>query len=230
MGWSNFVDDKLTVSQDPIMGAELGETGLLRAVKSKLDLDTESDQPTTILLLTKHFLQELKSKGLRALLILDETETLSTEALKELCSLIDLHDGDKSLIQTLLVGQEHTWNLFRKPGMKDLHQRTIASCYLDPLTVEETKDYIKYRLKKVGWDQYPRIDSDCFPVVPEYSQGVPRRIIFMCSQLFLYGYNNKKYELGGRDAQLVMRELEGIILQENYAGDTLAPPTFSGIQ
>ena len=183
----------------------------MRVITSSLnssELTAVPDRPVLRLQQLEHFLQEQKSKGRRTLLIIDEAQALSTEALRDIRALTNLHDAGQSLIQIFLVGQESLWDFFRKPGMRDLHQRVIASCHLDPLTVEDTEAYIKYRLHKVGWDQNPRIDRDSFPVIHEFSHGVPRLINLMCNRLLTLGYTNKRHKLGGRDAQVVMGELQ----------------------
>ncbi len=198
--------------------SELG--GLVRTVTSSLGLTAESNQSAAVLLQLKHFLLEQKSKGRRVLLIIDEAHTLSTQASSELRALTNLHDGGQSLIQIFLVGQESLWDFFRAPDMRDLHQRVIATCHLDPLALEDIEGYIEYRLQKVGWDQDPRIGRDILPVIQEFSYGIPRLINVMCNRLLLFGYVNELHELGGRDAQHVMRELQGESLKEQATGSS----------
>lgn len=210
-----------------LTNTQWGEGDLLRTVTASFGLQVETEQPAAKVLKLKQFLAENQRQDLRSLLIIDEAQSLSIKALNELRALTNLQDNGHSLLQIFLAGEEQLWDLFRQPGMGDLHQRVIAACHLDPLSVDETEAYIKYRLHKVGWNQDPRINSDIFPVIQEFTGGVPRLINVVCDRLLLSGYVNERRDLGGRDAQLVIDELqrEGSIEEDcNVSSALLAEP------
>jgi general secretion pathway protein A len=92
--------------------------------------------------------------------------------------------------------------------MEQLRQRIIAAYHLEPLTFEETRAYIEYRLGRVGWAGDPELEGGIFPEVHERTGGVPRRINALCDRLLLFGCIEGKHALTAADLRLVAAEMQ----------------------
>lgn len=77
--------------------------------------------------------------------------------------------------------------MLAKPNMEQFRQRIIASYHLEPLGVEETREYIRHRLTVVGWTgDNPAITEDAFSAIHKVTGGVPRKINKLCNRILLY--------------------------------------------
>ena len=95
--------------------------------------------------------------------------------------------GGDSLFQSFLLGQPQFKETLADPALEQFRQRVIASYHLGPMLAEETADYIRHRLRLVGWVGDPEIAEDAFALIHRHSGGVPRRINTLCGRLLLYG-------------------------------------------
>ena len=159
------------------------------------------------------FLNRNSDEGGRAILIVDEAQSLTNETLEELRLLSNIQNYDGLLLQVFLLGQDPLLDMIRAPGMDQLQQRLIAASHLEPLTLKETVAYVEHRLRKVGWQNDPSFSEESMNLIHKFSGGVPRRINLICHRLFIRGGLEEKHELHGEDALHVIVELhkEGLL-------------------
>ena len=110
------------------------------------------------------------------------------------------------------------------PHLTQFRQRVIASCHLSALTAGEARQYIEYRLTKVGWANDPRFSDDAFKEIYDHTGGIPRRINLLCSRLLLLGYLEEKHEIDAAAVANVAEELASELrpLSADRASEVLA--------
>ena len=155
----------------------------------------------------RRFLEQQLQHGNRALLIIDEAQGLSGEALHELYVLSSLDFSGRPLMQVFLLGQEDLRGVIHSAGTEHLRQRLIAACHLEPLDAEQTEAYVRHRLTDSGWRNDPELDPRLFSLIEHFSDGLPRRINTLCNRLLLYGAVNDQHSLGPADLIRVVDEL-----------------------
>lgn len=198
--------DKVNVAM--LVCTQLEADDLLRMVADAYGVRSDTDRKSDILQqLTKVFTDAYKA-GRRALLIIDEAQDLSLSALEELRLLTNLQLNRQPLLQIFLLGQEELRDMVQQPSMEQVHQRLVAACHLQPLKEDETKAFIKHRLKQVGWKNDPAISEAVYPVIHRISHGIPRRINMICSRLFLHGCVEERHQLSINDAKIVLTEIQ----------------------
>ena len=69
-------------------------------------------------------------------------------------------------LQTILLGQPQFRRTLASPDLDQLRQRVLASYHLGPLSDEETRAYIEYRLNAVGWHDNPSLTDGAFTADP----------------------------------------------------------------
>jgi putative secretion ATPase (PEP-CTERM system associated) len=176
------------------------------------------------------FLVELASQGRRALLIVDEAQNLGHGLLEELRLLSNLQAGVRALLQVFLVGQPELRPLIQAKSMEQLRQRVTASCHLGPLDANETQAYIQHRLRRVGWQDKPAIEAQAYPLIHQWTAGIPRRINRLCNRLLLAAFLERRDTIVAAAVEQVARDLRSEIgesdeptpMQESYVS---APPT-----
>lgn len=198
---SNHVAAKIVTTQ-------LGGDDTLRMVGLGFGYYQRGMDKATLLRRTEEFIASNMRAGKRSLLIVDEAQNLSTEALEELRMLSNLTVGRVTPLQSFLLGQPQFRDALASPALEQLRQRVIASYHLGPLSEAETKDYILHRLKTVGWQDDPLFGDDAFAAVFRRSGGIPRRINTLCSRLLLFGYLEERHAFDEGTVVQVADELE----------------------
>jgi type II secretory pathway predicted ATPase ExeA len=187
-------------------GSQISTDDVLRRVANSFGLNNGQDK-STLLSKLKRFIMEQSRIGKRALLIVDNGESLSAATMEEIRLLSISHVNGTPLMQVVLVGLDQLWKSVRSPGMEQLHQRLLAACQLAPLDIKETKQYIIHCLRASSWKENPLLVDDLFPLLYKLSQGIPRRINILCSWLLYFGYINELRILGLSEAQRAINEL-----------------------
>ena len=137
------------------------------------------------------FLIEKYAAGRNILLIIDEAQNLSHEALEEIRMLSNLQTDDDLLIQIMIVGQPNLREIIENPKLEQFAQRISVSYHLAAMDNKETQAYIAHRISKAGGDPclFP---SDVVEKVYEVSGGIPRTINLLCDAMLVYAYADDK--------------------------------------
>jgi general secretion pathway protein A len=156
----------------------------------------------------QEFVQVQVGAGRRALLIIDEAQNLSFEALEELRMLSNIAVGTATGLQSFLLGQPQFREVMGNSALDQLRQRITAAYHLGPLNEADTRGYIEHRLLCAGWKGDPQLSDDCFAPIYRHTGGVPRRINTLCSRLLLCGFLDGSHTISAADAEQVASELE----------------------
>jgi type II secretory pathway predicted ATPase ExeA len=190
-----------------LVSTMLDSDNLLRAVATAFGLAVRGEDKAHLLAGLEAFLTSLVTQNKRALLVVDEAQNLTPQAMEELRMLSNFQLGDRALLQSFLVGQPELRDLMRAPTMQQLRQRIIASYHLGPMDKAETRAYVEHRLQRVGWKGDPSIETEAFARIYDATGGIPRRINQLCNRLLLAGYLAEKHELTLAEVEDVVREM-----------------------
>lgn len=180
---------------------------VLRSTAYEFGVNVEGMDTATVLQRLKQLFTQAQNAGKPPLLVVDEAQNLTLNALEELRMLTNLQANGTPLLQIFLVGQEELREKLQDSALEQLRQRVTAAAHLHPLSQEQVGSYIIHRLKVVGWKGRPKLKASLLPVLDIACEGVPRRINQFCSRLLLHGAVEQKLELGADDARLVFSEL-----------------------
>ena len=199
--------ERLTVGQ--VVTSKLDDEEIVHVVAQCFGLEIEGHDKATALGAIEGFLHEEARAGRRCLLIVDESQNLSVEALEELRMLSNFQLGAHPLLQTLLLGQpEFRATLQAHPGLEQLRQRVIAAHHLQPMDASEVGPYVEHRLKQVGWSGNPAFDQRVFTELHEASGGIPRRVNQIANRLMLLGAVEQRTRIDAAMLHAVLAEME----------------------
>jgi general secretion pathway protein A len=218
----SLAGDNVTTAK--LVSTQLQADDLLRMVAHSFGLEQLHDDKSDLLQHLAELFEQWQRSGRRALLIVDEAQDLSPQAMEELRLLTNIQGNDKPLLQIFLLGQPELRDMIHAPAMEQLHQRIVAASHLEPLKADETEAYIKHRLDKVGWAGDPELSRAIFPLIHKFSDGIPRRINLICSRLFLHGSVEQKHQLGVQDLKEVIQELHS---EQLAAGSFISSADFT---
>lgn len=210
--------NKDKVAMGVIVSSQVGANDLLGVIATAFGMPKRSENKAELLANIERFFIEQVMSGKKVLLIIDEAQNLPKDALEELRMLSNFERNGRLLLQTFLVGQTQLTEKLVSPEMEQFSQRIVATCQLKPFNEEETRNYILFRLKKVGWQKNPEFTEEVFSIISEYCQGIPRRINGLCDRLFLFGYLEELRLFDGEQVRKVIADIEeeAAPLNESY--------------
>jgi general secretion pathway protein A len=219
--------DRMLAQIDPasfvttkIVSTQLQGDDLLRLVASGFGLDHVGVAKATLLTRIQEFVLSQFSLHRRALLVVDEAQNLSFEALEELRMLSNIVVGTATALQSFLVGQPQFRTVLANPALDQLRQRITGAYHLGPLNPADTRAYVEHRLRCVGWAGDPEFEGESFALIHRHTDGVPRRINGLCSRLLLFGFLENSHKITGADTERVADDLRAELSAVTGAGPT----------
>ena len=99
--------------------------------------------------LARHLLA-LGAEGQSVVVIVDEAQQMSVEALEQIRILSTIDMPGKKLLQVLLVGHPELLDKLGRRELYQLDQRVGVRCRLEPLSARDTSRYVEHRLRVAG--------------------------------------------------------------------------------
>ncbi|MEN8802647.1 MAG: AAA family ATPase, partial [Thiogranum sp.] len=159
---------------------------LLASLCDELRIPYDKDSTSIKLLIDvlNAYLLDTHAKGRRAILLIDEAQNLSAEALEQVRLLTNLETTREKLLQIILIGQPELRELLAREDLRQLSQRINARFHLEPISRAETAAYIRHRLQVCGARE-PFFNENAVDLVHRLSSGVPRLINVLCDRAML---------------------------------------------
>jgi len=151
------------------------------------------------------FLIDQHRQGLSPVLVIDEAQNLSLATLEAVRLLSNFETTNQKLMQILLVGQPELRDKLNTPELRQLKQRIGLRCHIGPLSPEETRLYIRHRLRIAGASDAGIFTDAAIQRITEYSQGIPRVVNIVCDHCLLSGFADSKRRI---DAGVVDEAVE----------------------
>jgi general secretion pathway protein A len=134
------------------------------------------------------FLLASHAQGRNSVLVIDEAQNLSADVLEQLRLLTNLETNERKLLQIVLIGQPELRGVLARPELEQLAQRVIARYHLQALSVQETAQYVRYRLEVAGLSRAVPFEPRALALIHKLTAGVPRRINLLCDRSLLGAY------------------------------------------
>jgi general secretion pathway protein A len=137
--------------------------------------------------------------GKRVVVVIDEAQNLSPEALEQVRLLTNLETAKDKLLQMVLLGQPELRELLQRQSLRQLSQRITARYHLAPLNEQETHGYIRHRMQVAGAQKNP-FRRSAMRALFKRSAGIPRLINIIADRALTGAY---AAESGSVSARLV---------------------------
>lgn len=138
-----------------------------------------------------------KAAGLKVVVLIDEAQNLKPHVLEQLRLLSNLETEREKLITLVLVGQPELRDLLERDSLRQLSQRITSRSHLEPLSLDETRRYVKHRLVVAG-GKGSEFDDSALRRVHVFSGGVPRVVNVLCDRALVgaFGRGVRKVDTG----------------------------------
>jgi uncharacterized coiled-coil protein SlyX len=158
----------------------------------------------------ENFLHAEARAGRRCLLVVDEAQNLTVDALEELRMLSNFQLGSTALLQIFLLGQPEFRNLLQSaPELEQLRQRVIATHHLEAMDADEVQPYIEHRLQCAGWTGRPQLTADAYDALYNETGGVPRKLNAVMNRCLLMGAVEQTDTIDGALVGAVIVDMNG---------------------
>ncbi len=157
--------------------------------------------------LNQHLLRA-HADGRRTILVVDEAQNLAPAVLEQVRLLTNLETAKQKLLQIILIGQPELRELLSRNDLRQLAQRITGRYHLEPLSREETAQYVEHRLRVAG-ALGEVIDSGAKKAIFALSQGVPRLINVICDRALLGAYAQESRVINRRLIKRAAAEVSG---------------------
>lgn len=202
--------DKARLTAATIVTSQLDGLDMVHMAAESFGIDTRGLDKASTLKSIENFLHAEARTGRRCLLIVDEAQNLSVDALEELRMLSNFQLGSSALLQIFLLGQPEFRDLVRDAAeLEQLRQRVIATHHLEPMEADEVEPYIIHRLTRAGWTGRPQVTADAFAALYAETGGVPRKLNTLMNRVMLMGAVEQVDVLDGGLVGAVIADMAG---------------------
>lgn len=156
----------------------------------------------------ERLLDGFAKQGRHPVIIVDETHLIDDpDVFQALRLLLNFHQSDQRHFTLLLSGQPELLSHVRRLGA--LEERLTIKCVLRSLSLDETADYVRFRLQAAGGPA-GLFDDAALLAVFELSGGVPRRINRLCDLALLVGFADESSCVSAAQVEAVADELTAV--------------------
>lgn len=182
---------------------------IIAYIKREITGEEPYDDKLKNLLAIREVLSDLFERGGKCVVAIDEAHMLvdSPSILQELRMLMNLTYRESYLHTFIISGQKPLWHALSQ--MREFWQRLPVRYYLLPLSLDETRNLINFRLKKAGCKREEIYTKEAIELIYRFSGGCPRTIIALSDLALLVGYTNLANKVGEKEVAKGIEILEG---------------------
>ena len=169
---------------------------LLAAVSEELGIDIRESVHSTRMLVDglNRYLLAAHDRGERVVVVIDEAQNLSPEALEQVRLLTNLETSKEKLLQIVLLGQPELRDLLQRTNLRQLAQRITARYHLSPLGPKDTHLYIRHRMQVAGAQRNP-FRGSAMNALYQRSQGIPRLINIIADRSLVSAFARERLDV-----------------------------------
>jgi general secretion pathway protein A len=191
-----------------VHNSALGIEGLLEYVLQDWGVKSTAVTHAQRLFALNEFLIDQHRLGHAPVLVVDEAQNLSLETLEAVRLLSNFETARAKLLQILLVGQPELADALNSPALRQLKQRIGLRCHIGPLSPEETRQYVRHRLRVAGAADAGLFTDAAVQRLAEYSRGVPRVVNIVADHCLISGYADSRRRVDRRMVDEAIAYLE----------------------
>ncbi len=189
-----------------ITNTHMSGKDLLCSILEDLEVDYIPGSKSKLLSQLNQYLIEQLRQDNNVVVIIDEAQNLTPNVLEEVRMLSNLETENEKLIQIIFLGQPELKKKLSMPRLEQLRQRIAVFYHLVPLTEEETKQYVFYRLKVASESNRQYFTYEALNLIYQFSNGIPRLVNSICDSALLNGFIYEKEVIDGELMREVVNE------------------------
>ncbi len=178
---------------------------MLREILRQLDIPIETETKGTMIHSLYHYLIAIAKLDENVAIVVDSAEEIQLELLEEIRLLANLETGTTKLLQIVLVGRPELKRKISSNRVRQLKQRISVRGRLTAMTLDESKRYIKHRLKIAGNSSARTFTDEALSLIASSSKGNPLKINTLCSNALSVGCRLSEKQISAATINKVRR-------------------------
>lgn len=155
--------------------------------------------------LNAHLLK-LHHQGRHAVLLVEEAQAMPRETLEQIRLLGNLETHHAKLLQVVLFAQPELKDILCEHSMRQLRDRISHAFNLTPLTHNEIRDYLQFRLTSSNSTVDSLFSARAVRAISRYSGGLIRRINLLADKSLLAAYARGALQADIQDVRLAQKD------------------------
>jgi MSHA biogenesis protein MshM len=200
---------------------------ILHAIAFEMQLDIAPDATRLVVMhAIQDYLLKRHAEGKRVVLFVEESQGMPIATLEEIRLLSNLETKSDKLLQIVLFGQPELDDNLRENQIRQLKERITHSFRLEPLTAQETREYLMFRLRTAGY-RGPDLFTDA--IVREIARitgGLTRRINLITDKALLAAFSENTHSIRQKHIAAAVRDSE---FAQKHLPPTARPRMVQGI-
>ncbi len=193
-----------------VLNPQVSALEFLQTICEELGFDRPAEYGSSKALidaLNRHLLRA-HAEGRRVILVVDEAQNLARDVLEQVRLLTNLETSKQKLLQIILIGQPELRELLARNDLRQLTQRITGRYHLEPLSRDETAEYVEHRLRVAG-ALGEVFDRAAKRELYKLTKGVPRLINVICDRALLGAYSTESDRVTRRLVRRAAAEVAG---------------------
>ncbi len=190
-----------------ILNPRVTETEMLRAILTELGETDLAEAHYDLVAQINQLLLARIEAGRDIVLIIDEAQNLSFEALEQVRLLSNLETDKQKLLQIVLIGQPELKAILARDELRQLRQRILVHYELHPLARDDVENYIRHRLALAGSGGRPQFTPRAIRKIHRASRGIPRIVNNVCDKAILSAFIRESDEVNYWDVRRAVKDL-----------------------
>jgi general secretion pathway protein A len=178
-----------------VFNTTLDARELLKYICRDFGFSPQGKDQSDLLMELYAFLIDRYEQGKYTLLVIDEAQNLKHEVLEQVRQLSNLETSRRKLLQVILSGQPQLDVHLDHPDLFQLKQRISFKSRLYRMNLEDTREYIQFRLNKAAAKKENLFSQAALELIYEFSDGVPRIINQICENALMTAAENKETQI-----------------------------------
>lgn len=199
-------DENVIVAK--IFQTQLNETEFLQSVLNEFGLKQFGGSKVELIDALNTFLVNKFTQSNQLVLIIDEAQNLGDAVLEEIRMLSGLETRKEKILHVVLVGQPELRERLESPEHAQLLQRVRLRFHLGGLSEAEMRSYILHRLRVAGAAHDSIFVDNAFPVIHQYTGGIPRLINTLCDTAMTCAFVDEQPNVTANVIKTAIEELQ----------------------
>ena len=182
---------------------------ILHAIAFELHLDIERKATRLeVMQALQAYLLKRHADGRRVVIFVEESQGMPLATLEEMRLLSNLETKNDKLLQIVLFGQPELDENLRQPNIRQLRERITHSFGLVPLTIDEVREYLMFRLRAAGYHGPDLFADNVVKRITRASNGLTRRINLIADKALLAAFSENTHTLKLRHIEAALKDSE----------------------
>lgn len=133
-----------------VNGEGVNAPRLLEAILRNFGYQHQFDSLNELMNMVTVFIKHQTASGHAPLLFVENSHAMNPKAMNVLCDLASVRVREKYALRIILVSDRSIDYIANAPAMENIAKRLTGSFHLEPLTIDETSDYLYAKMRQGG--------------------------------------------------------------------------------